>query len=576
MTDNIRLIFQKNIELLRLSDRIALFLRRQNFDAGLSLTIAAINHFTALVEPLKTEGLFFNQDHKVIDNHYINGILTSLADALKVRDYILLADLFEDRMTPFLLKLQDIIMAKEGFSLDEETYRSNLEVLKERYPDLGSDLYALPDPRELLGHGYFIEFTSCGLMTLALENIGKKYYLHSNNIVQNESYALASSWFHEDKTDYIIYGLGLGYHIEALNEVNSYVNIEVYESDIHIIQLACAFANMGKIISNPNNQLIYDPDFLSLPKRIGNLSTKSEFFLHYPSLHNIKNDKIREMMENYFVQYSSVMNQQNQLNGNFGINIYNYDGLVDELADVFRGKDLYIIAAGPSLDKNFLQLKELNNDTIILATGTTFKKLLNSGIRPDYVIVTDGNPRVYSQIKDIETSDVPMLFLSTAYKGFSQNYQGRKYIILQKDFDRAEKYAEEKGCHLYKTGGSVSTTALDIGITFGCRRIIFLGLDLAYTDHFVHAEDTSRRNMTTDEGLKQVEDINGKLIFTSKSLDMYRKWIENRIKEEKNIEFIDATEGGAKIAGMRTAKLADVIKEENLDKYKPDIYNRHE
>jgi hypothetical protein len=42
-------------------------------------------------------------------------------------------------------------------------------------------------------------------------------------------------------------------------------------------------------------------------------------------------------------------------------------------------------------------------------------------------------------------------------------------------------------------------------------------------------------------------------------LDIYRKWIEKRIKGIDNIEFIDATEGGALIEGMRVCKLVDVI-----------------
>jgi hypothetical protein len=247
------------------------------------------------------------------------------------------------------------------------------------------------------------------------------------------------------------------------------------------------------------------------------------------------------------------------LKGNFERNIKNCDTYVDELKEAFQGKDLYIAAAGPSLDKNYLKLKEVKDKGIILATGTVFKKLLKAGIIPDYVLVTDPNARVYKQIAGEEDSKVPMLILSTAYYGFAANYKGKKYLVLQKDFQRAEKYAAEKGLELISTGGSVSTTALDIGITYGCRRIIFAGLDLAYTDGYAHASGTSRRKAADFDNLLQVEDIYGKLVYTNRSLNMFRLWIENRINNVKGIEFIDATEGGAKIKGMRTARLEDVI-----------------
>jgi hypothetical protein len=45
-------------------------------------------------------------------------------------------------------------------------------------------------------------------------------------------------------------------------------------------------------------------------------------------------------------------------------------------------------------------------------------------------------------------------------------------------------------------------------------------------------------------------DIYGNPIKTTKVLNIYRKWIEERIKNVRDIEIIDATEGGMKIKGM--------------------------
>ncbi|MDF2802122.1 MAG: uncharacterized protein K0S61_2025 [Anaerocolumna sp.] len=374
---------------------------------------------------------------------------------------------------------------------------------------------------------------------------------------------MANSWYSEDKSNYILFGLGLGYHVSELLEMDKNIKVKVYESDCNIIQLACAFSNIGQLLKNSNVTLIYDPEFTKLSDRIEKITFDDEFVIHYPSLRNIKNKSVKEKLENYFLQYSSVKNQLRLLNGNFRKNIFCYNGLVDELKHVFEGKDLYIVAAGPSLDRNFLELKGLNKNAIIIATGTVFRKLLNAGIRPDYFIVTDANERVYAQISGLENENIPMLYLSTAYHGFAEKYQGDKYMILQKDYDKSEQYAKEKGVSLYRTGGSVSTTALDLGISLGCKRIVFLGLDLAFTNNYVHALGTSRRELTSTDDLRQVENINGDLIYTSKSLDIYREWIENRIKTEKVIEFIDATEGGAKIKGMKIEPLLDVIDKSN-------------
>lgn len=48
------------------------------------------------------------------------------------------------------------------------------------------------------------------------------------------------------------------------------------------------------------------------------------------------------------------------------------------------------------------------------------------------------------------------------------------------------------------------------------------------------------------------------MLYTSLGLLSYKYWIENRILNEQRI-FINATEGGAYIEGMKHIKLRDVI-----------------
>ena len=85
-------------------------------------------------------------------------------------------------------------------------------------------------------------------------------------------------------------------------------------------------------------------------------------------------------------------------------------------------------------------------------------------------------------------------------------------------------------------------------------------MDLAYPNSLVHAEGTSRRKLTNDDGFKEITDIHGNRIKTSKHLDMYRRWFEKRISETTElVEFIDATEGGAYINGTKIMKLKDIL-----------------
>lgn len=560
MTNSIKQILKTNIDIINYSSQVISYIRRQNYNKALNYSAKTNNSIMLILEDILINQSYFNEYTTLVDINFIKSILNGLLQAQEDKDYILLADLYEMQLIPFFLKLQENIICKEEISFDESLYNKNINSITKIDSELGKQLLQFNSPLELLNNGYCVEYTSCGLMTLALYDYNnRKYYLHSNGLVLLEASELAREWFDDESTDYIIYGLGLGYHISELLELDDKITICVYESDINIIRIACAFTEIYKVLSDDRVKVIYDPLFDKLSSASIDLMVDTKFLIHNPSLRNIRDSRVREQLEDYFISYSSVKNQVHSLNSNFKNNIMKYDYSVDSLKEELQGKDLYIIAAGPSLDKNFLELKNIGSNGIILTTGTVYKKLLNVGIRPNYIIIIDSNKPVLEQVRDIRETQIPLLYLSTVYYKVPENYQGKKFIICQKGYQKAEEFAIKKGYNLYQTGGSVSTTALDLGIQFGCKRIIFLGLDLAYTNNQDHASGTPSLNTVRETDLRQVEDIYGNMIGTSKNLDIYRKWIERRIKDVKDIEFIDATEGGAKIKGMKIMKLSKCL-----------------
>lgn len=115
-----------------------------------------------------------------------------------------------------------------------------------------------------------------------------------------------------------------------------------------------------------------------------------------------------------------------------------------------------------------------------------------------------------------------------------------------------------------ETGGSVATAALDILIKWGGNPIIFLGQDLAYTGGHTHVEDCTYGNeQVAVERSLLVEGLEGGMVPTSRSLNRYRSWIEQRIAREQARKFINATAAGARISGTEEKSL-DQIKEEIL------------
>jgi hypothetical protein len=96
---------------------------------------------------------------------------------------------------------------------------------------------------------------------------------------------------------YIVYGFGMGYHLEELMKTAPEAELEVFESDLNVIKLACAFHGVKDILGNDRIKLIYDPEFTVLSERMKQLSEDEVFVIHYPSYQNIRTNAGREMME---------------------------------------------------------------------------------------------------------------------------------------------------------------------------------------------------------------------------------------------------------------------------------------
>lgn len=438
-------------------------------------------------------------------------------------------------------------------------FDQNLKALIKRYPFIFEQIRGLTENACTVCK---LLVTRSGLPTVWLDIAGRQFYLHSKYDPVKEAEQFINENYSPGVKTYVIYGFGLGYHIRKLLEKDQGLKVVVFETNKAIMKLALENTDLQDLLAAPNLEIIVAEEVADFCKEFGRVleDGNEKLIVHLPSL-NAMPEKffvIKQLLENFRVEANSAAIDHG-LHLNFAENIQNYDMNVDALFDRFQGVPVVIVAAGPSLDKNKALLKEVKNRALLFVVGTAVKPLLKEGVQPDLIIITDPQEIVYNQIEGLEIS-IPVVVLSTCNRLVSTNYKGFKYLALQKGFPPAEKFAEENQSDLVRTGGSVSTTALDIALRFGCDPIIFVGLDLAYTGGTSHVQGTHfYRKIEKNKHLRPVEDINGQIIYTGKNLHIYLKWIENRIKEEQHRAFIDATEGGARIEGSSIMTLQQVV-----------------
>ncbi len=240
--------------------------------------------------------------------------------------------------------------------------------------------------------------------------------------------------------------------------------------------------------------------------------------------------------------------------------------VISQLLEAIPTRDIpvIIVAAGPSLMKNYLELKRAKNRAVIVSVSHAAYTLFKGGIAPDLVAVTDaagGN-----KFLDFDKDRVYTLLCSVwADEHCRKDYNGKiiyhGFTMVNHLFS-VDRTAREEFAEL--DTGSVATDVLSLFTYAGFKRIILIGQDLAYGDDgSTHTDGELEQSVYEKNNMfMEVEGIHGNTVRTRGDWQRFKTFIEDTIEKNKDINFIDATEGGALIRGTDVMSLREAV-----DKY---------
>lgn len=422
-----------------------------------------------------------------------------------------------------------------------------------------------------------IETSKDGFKILQVEIDGKKKYLGSKYNQQREIDNFISSFGEiTEKDNYIIFGLSFGEHIKRLLDLigNSDKNILVIELNEELIDYCENNNSIKNILSNNKVSLIKEKEkikeFFKNFINEGNINyLKVSQYCKYLELY--KNDlidmynEIKNEITKVTLRRNTVLSDSKVFLNNFFDNIKyiaKYSE-VNKLKDKYKNKPAIIVSAGPSLSKNIDELIGIEN-ALIFSGGRTLKALMSKGINPSCIGVVDPGEVAYKLVTGyIDKANCPLFFNDCTPSKIIEEHKGNKFYALQNGF--VGNALNEEIPSLYG-GGSIAHSLTLLAIYMGCNPIIFIGQDLAYTNDQGHDNlaQNDWQNLTFDNYYKNdndiyVEDIYGRPVRTSIQLNSYRINFEDIIAENDQVEFINATEGGAKIKGTKNEKLKEVL-----------------
>lgn len=437
------------------------------------------------------------------------------------------------------------------------------------------------------------------VINLILVCNAKQFLLCNHEDPISQSYLWIDKYIDPSNKADIVFGLGMGFHLEVLLSSFENKKVIVVEPNIELFLQILNIRNMELIIKN--SEIFLEESTETILNRVYELLWDTEkggvqcqpfevySYIFENSWEELRNKFIKKI-ENFTVDittrrhFGELWTNNNVKNlGKIG-KASNAGGLVN----CFNGIPGIIVSAGPSLSKNIHLLKEVKDKCVIIAAGTAVNLLENNGITPHFMAGIDAGEAEASRHSKVKSTDIYFIYSNQVAPGSLEYYKGPKFLMnYPVDLYTADflDFAEIK-TDFFQSGPTVSNTCFDVLLKMGCNPIILIGQDLAYTDEKKYASGIYDKvlNQLTErekEGFIIKKDIYGNNVYTKTSFLSMKNWFEGYFEAVKDkVEIINATEGGLNIEFARNDTLKNVIdkcnfQEQVITSRIAEIHNRH-
>jgi hypothetical protein len=474
------------------------------------------------------------------------------------------------------------------------TYVENMRRLWRLDARLAQRIDEVP-PDDLLA----VEASRAGPPTAAVvTGDGRRLYLHSRYDPQREAMDFCATLETRDAACIVLSGLGLGHHLRALHdEYGSGSTFLISEPDTATIATAFRHTDLTAVLDSGRIEFITRLDKSYLHERIGRFATVlmlgTQFVVPPVSLqvgadfHQACREAILAFAAYAKMSLVTLVKNAGITCGNVADNLPTYVSTpsLDVLRRRFEGAPAILVAAGPSLGRHLDRLRGLDQRAVVVTAQTTLRLLLGHGVHPHFVTALD-----YSSVSKqfFENLDIPddlvlvaepkaSCAVIDAFERRDDAHPGRT-ILLDNVFAR-RCVGETLGKRAaLEPGATVMHLAFYLAEWMGCDPIILVGQDLGFSGHVYYTPGvTMHRSWDPELGrfgtlemkewerivrhrpiLRKILDIHGREIYTDEQMYTYLQQFERDIGRSR-CRVIDATEGGARIAGSELMTLDEAI-----------------
>ncbi|GAA6134921.1 hypothetical protein NBRC116188_17110 [Oceaniserpentilla sp. 4NH20-0058] len=365
--------------------------------------------------------------------------------------------------------------------------------------------------------------------------------------------------------DTIIFGIGLGHHIEILCNKRLFHHHTIIEKDVtqFIASLYCV--NWENIVNNMTHSqsltiLVKDPEVTDqfFHDQI-NLHFTNMFpanfnaTMIYNHARHLQYEDYKEIKESFdkFSHFSQVSYEklgpdcQRLMNANENCRLKK--PIIDLNKSNISNEDIKIaiVGAGPSLDDYIISIKQKRDKLIIISCGSSLESLLKNGITPDFHFELEFLNLASSMIKELskehKLSDIDLLCSFEGNPGYSKYFRNTFQFVQETN----ELVNNIDAKYILRFGGLTCTNGASALFTRICKNdMLFFGMDFAFTHGEHHAKDNiSNKTVFNEEfkafegfgeklkktGVLEAEDVHGEILATNPSFNSARFLLQRMI-----------------------------------------------
>lgn len=417
-----------------------------------------------------------------------------------------------------------------------------------------------------------------GSFILGMVRNGKKVMLNSTYRPNEESKKYAEKICLTENSITVFMGLGNGIiPLEILGKLNKEAALIIYEPSKELFSYVMKHFDLTELLGDErvavfvegiNEELLEN----NLGFHLTNMNVGVTILEHHPKYKDLfpaekeKLDKVFKDCRDVAITNLSTVIEHSKLmtqNAILNLRILLKSKIASDFLDKFP-KDLpiIIVSGGPSLDKNYKVLKQINNNAVIVAMDRTAKFLLNHGIRPNMFCSLDFSKNI-ELFRDERLQDIPFLYIPDLRHEALKVVDGRQYIFGGGSYKFYDWILKRQGKMPVDIpyGGSVATFAFSFATYVRSRKIILVGQDLALTGGKTYAGNMQNARSGAELMDRPMVPGNVEAMVESRGdFYTYLLWFQQAIRElSDDVEVINATEGGARIEGTTIMPLQEAV-----------------